>query len=482
MPKSEGSKPESLARASRRLARALLIQVGVRFAPTLFGLAVAAVLFLALPGSSLAQTHGDALRQPADEAKTADEVTKLRAQLARVNAEIAELKRATRSVRADYRLRDKMADAEALAQQLGRAEAHLRALGGPAASQPRTGTAPPLPAASPHDGSVELEAKADFFSDRASKLVEQADQLTLAADRMRARKLLRQRAGAWDRDPFGGLESSKRNLAASPALAGSKPTGSGAGGPASPAAGGATTFGPASPAPLSISAPQGAGSAASPATVVTGVTSEPSRGSSPGSGSTGAVESSTSKSPPLATALPTDHLSNQRLYLDPTMAAEVRDALSAALVNSDPNALTRAAAILARAPTSSPSRPQASALRAKLPDLPHEPGPWARRRGQSAAHRLDPRAPVAPPRGSIRLISPPMRAGPCALLLCLGGVARASHADPVRYDLRVENGVEYDSNPARAEQISGPASLTGGARLAAHAGGDVGRSGGASRP
>ncbi|MGD0836672.1 MAG: hypothetical protein ABSB49_08535 [Polyangia bacterium] len=48
-----------------------------------------------------------------------------------------------------------------------------------------------------------------------------------------------------------------------------------------------------------------------------------------------------------------------------------------------------------------------------------------------------------------------MRAGPCALLLCLGGVTRASHADPARYDLRVEDGVEYDSNPARAEQISG---------------------------
>jgi hypothetical protein len=346
MPKIEGSKPKSLARALRRLARALLVQVGVRFAPTLFGPAVAAVLFLGLPGSSLAQTQGDVLRQHADEAKTAEEVAKLRAQLARVNAEIAELKRATRSVRADYRLRDKMADAEALAQQLGRAEARLSALGGPAATQPRTGTAPPLPTASPRDGSVELEAKADLFSDRASKLVEQADQLTLAADRMRARKLLRQRAAAWDRDPFGGLESSKRNLAASPALAGSKLTGSGAGSPASPAASGTTTLGPANTTPLSVTAPPAAGAAASPAVVVTGVPAEPSRGSSAGSGSTGAVESATSKSPPLATALPTDHLSDQRLYLDPTMAAEVRDALSAALANSDPNALARAAAIL----------------------------------------------------------------------------------------------------------------------------------------
>lgn len=50
-----------------------------------------------------------------------------------------------------------------------------------------------------------------------------------------------------------------------------------------------------------------------------------------------------------------------------------------------------------------------------------------------------------------------MRAGLVTFLLCLGGLSRASAADPIHYDLRLEDGAEYDSNPARAEQISGVA-------------------------
>jgi len=40
-------------------------------------------------------------------------------------------------------------------------------------------------------------------------------------------------------------------------------------------------------------------------------------------------------------------------------------------------------------------------------------------------------------------------------LLLLVGVGRAAIAEPLRYDWRVEDGAEYDTNPARAEQISG---------------------------
>jgi hypothetical protein len=327
----------------------------MRFAPTLLGAAAAAVLLLAPPGRPLAQT-GDqtAARKAAEERKTADEVAKLREQLGRVNAKIAELKRADRSVRVDYRLRDSMADAEALAQQLSRAEALLRSLRGPVSAEPRTVAPPPLPAESPNDGSVELEAKAALFSDQASRLEQQADLLTLAAERMRARKLLRQRASVWDRDPFGGLESSNRSLAASAATAVPKGgTGSvpGGYGPASPVGSGspsATTSSSNSgqTAAMTItSTPTGAPVSISTTSGST-ISTDTTRGTTSVSSSGVASESSTSKSPPLAAGLSPDHLSDLHLYLDPTMAAEVREALSAASSTSDPSALARAAAIL----------------------------------------------------------------------------------------------------------------------------------------
>jgi hypothetical protein len=71
---------------------------------------------LVLPGSASAQTarrfaQGDA----ASRAALAAERQRVRADLERANAEIDALKRSGRGMREDYRLRERLADAEALA-------------------------------------------------------------------------------------------------------------------------------------------------------------------------------------------------------------------------------------------------------------------------------------------------------------------------------------------------------------------------------
>jgi hypothetical protein len=264
----------------------------------------------------------------------------LQEELARVNAEIAQLKRSDRSVRDDYRLRDRMADAEALAQKLGRAEARLRSLGRPAPTEAKGLPLVPPPQESPQDGSVELEAKADLFADQASKLQKQADVFAHTAEQLRARESLRRRAGAWDRDPFAGLESSKRNLAAS-ATKGtpgtpvnfSNPNPSDTatrGGSSTTGANGSGTAPTASPPSYSpVLAPSGGGSA----------------DSAKGTAGIGAVESPASKSAPVAPTVTFDRPGEQRLFLDPTSAAELRQVLAAG-GGTDPRALERAAATL----------------------------------------------------------------------------------------------------------------------------------------
>ncbi len=78
------------------------------------------------PSPVFAQGTGSASTQ-----RLASEYQRLRADLDRVNAEVAALKRGGRGVRADYLLRDKMAEAEALARKVTAAEARLRAARGP---------------------------------------------------------------------------------------------------------------------------------------------------------------------------------------------------------------------------------------------------------------------------------------------------------------------------------------------------------------
>lgn len=318
----------------------------MRFIPTIFGAAILAGLVLAPEGRSLAQG-----RDPTALRKAQSDYASLQEQLARVNAEIAELKRADHSVRGDYRLRERMADAQALAQKLSQAEAQMRALEAPPAIQPWTATPPP-PQESPQDGSVELEAKADLFADQAARFLKQANLLSHAAEQLRMRKALRQRAAAWDRDPFAGLETSKRSLAASVApsttragvgSSGTGDTGSKSGTQSTqPLLPVSTTTG-ASPTG-SFGAPSGAGTASAP---LTGAGAAAPSDSAPRTATpVGSGESPTSKTSPLAPSLSADHPAEQRLFLDPAMAAEVRQALLGAGGTTDANALDRAAAVL----------------------------------------------------------------------------------------------------------------------------------------
>jgi len=323
----------------------------MRSVPTFIGAAALAGLALIAPSRSIAQPKG---AEPVTLRKAQDEFTKLQGELARVNAEIAQLKRSDRSVRNDYRLRDRMADGEALAQRLGQAEIRMRSLERPPAPQPRDIPLVPPPQASPQDGSVELEAKADLFADQASKLEKQAEVFDHAADQLRSRKALRRRAGAWERDPFAGLESSKRNLAASSSTqkgaTGTSPLGTAPAGDNGAKSGGTATTGSTSgsttgPTPSGTANP---GEAAQPtagtpiAVAAPGSTFDGARGPSP----VGATESPASKSSPLAPTVASDRTAEQRFFLDPTTVAELRQALGMGGVGADPEALDRAAAAL----------------------------------------------------------------------------------------------------------------------------------------
>jgi hypothetical protein len=285
-------------------------------------------------GGILLLAQGPARAQPASQpaqlGRAQDDFLRLRAELDRANAAVAELKRADRSVRNDYRLRERMADAEALAQKVTEAEARLRRLRGDVPSPGRNVITPPQPL--PQDGSVELEAKADLFADQAKRLLVEADTLSRAAQQIRSRTALRRQAGAWDRDPFSGLESSKRSMAIS---ATKVPT----------------------PTPSSSDGSRGATGAASPPITVgsNGATGGPTATLTPatttdGKGvlGTGSAESATAtKSTPLPASSVSERLAVEpRLFLDPATASALRQALGSAGGSLNADALEQAAALL----------------------------------------------------------------------------------------------------------------------------------------
>jgi len=291
-----------------------------------------AAIFLAALALSLATGPGQAAAQANDSAalrRTLTEFARLRADLDRMNAEVAALKQSDPGVRNDYRLRDRMADAEAMAQKVTQTETRLRAMGWTGAGL--TGASSPVapPQALPQDGSVELEAKAGLFADQARKLDGEAGILAKAADELRNRKALRRRASTWDRDPFSGLETSKRNLAVS-----------------APARG---NTGNTQTTSVGSTSPPATSSSASPAPPAFGLTASTSTDSaSKESPPAVAPESAaSSKTSPLAQTVSLDRQSfEQRLYLDPATAAELRHVLGATGATSDPEALDRAAATL----------------------------------------------------------------------------------------------------------------------------------------
>ena len=306
------------------------------------------------PSSVFAQGSGVTSTQ-----RLVSEYQRLRADLDRLNAEVAVLKRGGRSVRTDYLLRDKLAEAEALARKVTAAEARVRAVRGPV--QAESPAAPvQTPVATPQDSAVELEAKADLLSDQARRFRAEADTLARAAEQIRARQALRRRAGAWDRDPLVGFEASKRiavipaqsshtTLATSGDSSGSSAATRGGATPTGDTkSGGTAVQGPATPATVDT---PGSGSTATPA-LSPGVPSAGPAIASPAPGPTSSAAPSASH-PLTATApLSTDSASKaavqQRTLLDPATLAGIRNSLGQVGSLSDPDAVEAAALALRR--------------------------------------------------------------------------------------------------------------------------------------
>jgi hypothetical protein len=296
------------------------------------------------------------------------ECARLRTELQRVNADVAALKRGDRGVRNDYRLRQRMADAEALARKLTEAEAQLRARTG-ASPAPHAPTLAP-PSAEPGDGPVELEAKADLLSDQARRLAAQAEDLARTAGQLRGRQTLRKRAFQLERDPFASMEGSKRSLV----FGGSKPLSGGKnteGGPAKgsqpqPTTGGgmdtrtggggssgSSGSGPTAGSPAPTSPPTAQPGAAPP--TQTPPTQMPPPPAPSGDSAKGAE---------FATPQPTGAISTQlRTLLDPATLSEVQRLERTGKPITDPDALEKLAAALRQRAQSLEA--QSKSLRAK---------------------------------------------------------------------------------------------------------------------
>jgi hypothetical protein len=316
--------------------------------------ALAAALWLA-PATATAERDNrdlDAVRQ------AEAQVERLRTELARVNAEVVTLKRA-HSMGNDYRLRERMADAEALARKLTAAEASLRAQRGAESAGAPIVAPPPV---SPHDGSIELLAKADLLVDQARKLDGEADTLAKAAQELRSRRVMRRKAQSWERDPFSGLETSRRSVAATapatksaatPATTDSGSRSAGSTGATSPTA---APTGGGGPTPNPVVAPP------PPAAVAD---SSEKAGTKPAAASDGAV---TAKSSPIAPSGFADRQSvERRLYLDPATAAELRQALGPGGAALDPEALERGVAALRARARSLQAEAQSLRVRSRTP-------------------------------------------------------------------------------------------------------------------
>ena len=138
---------------------------------------------------------------------------KLVGDLERANADIEQLKKKERGVREDYRLRARMADAEAIARRLTELDAQLSAgtqRGGAPAARP----VEPMVEPAGTDGPAEWEARADILTDQSRRLAAQAATLNQRVSGLRSRMELRRRAGQLESDPFAPMEGSKRRLIA----------------------------------------------------------------------------------------------------------------------------------------------------------------------------------------------------------------------------------------------------------------------------
>ena len=262
------------------------------------------------------------------------ERARLRAQLDHVNAEIDALKRSARGVGDDYRLRARLADAEALARRLIDIEARL-GLRAPAALPG------PLPVASPTDSPSDLQAKADILDDRARRVRLEADALGHRVVELKGRQDLRRRAADLDRDPFAPLEGSKRRVMSIAATDSSGhpspaalPTGSGPQTPTDRPGGSLTTS--TSPGSSAAAQPIGTAAGSAPPTPLTGP-------------------------PPTALSL------ELRDLLDPTTVADIRRLEGTKSQASSVQALERAVAALRARADALDGQARAMRLTARTP-------------------------------------------------------------------------------------------------------------------
>jgi hypothetical protein len=278
------------------------------------------VLALALAGVPAAAQAAPPPPAIADGTALTAERARLQGELDGVNAEVDALKRASRGVGDDYRLRARLADAEALARRLIDIEARL----GLRAPATKPG---PLPVAAPTDGPSDLEAKADIVADQSRRVRLEAQALDRRVGEAKGRQALRRRAADLDRDPFAPLEGSKRRVASISA----------AGADAAP-----RTFAPAT-------------SGASPMTPadrpVVGNSSGNSNvtgGASPGSGVVQTAGAAPGSAPPtpIAAQPPTALSLELRDLLDPATLADIRRLEAARTQGGSVQALERAVAAL----------------------------------------------------------------------------------------------------------------------------------------
>ncbi len=279
------------------------------------------------------------------------EMNRLRGDLDRLNAQIADLKRGGRGLRDDFRLRRLMADSEALARQLTDAEARLRG--------PVTVVAPPVAV----ESAGVLEAKADILEDQSNHLNSQADSFLRAATQVKTRQRLRQRAGQFDRDPFAGLDASKRSMII--AIPNAAPKGIASGPPVPGQAEGSARAGLAPP----VQPPAPAADTARASAPMMGAAAAPPAAGSPSAGapallapSPGATTPSAESQAPPTMPTPTMGVSaivptapapvlpsfstQSRTVIDPATAADLRRFDAGGAAPTDPAALERMATAL----------------------------------------------------------------------------------------------------------------------------------------
>jgi hypothetical protein len=313
-----------------------------------WALALGLALGLAPGGAEVLAQGAPATAASADRLR--GEIARLRGELDRTNAEIGALKRGARGVRDDYRLRNRMADAEALARRLTSAEAELRRIeSGPAA---RPAPAPAVVVAAEAPGV--LEAKADILDDQARRMAAQAGAFARAAAQVRNRQVLRRRANQLERDPFAGFDAAKRTMVVEggrttvePPPVGGRTRGG------TPADQGSAFVAGSADRTATAAPPAPSGGAVAPAPGAPAPAPPPP----PPPPATPTVAPETTQTPPAgptapsATPLapapaPTSTVTPQlRAFLDPATAAELKRLESGAAA-SDPAALERAAALL----------------------------------------------------------------------------------------------------------------------------------------